>query len=241
MKYRFQVLDIFRGLFASFVFLYHLSAFSQTAIINNGFVYNSDMFVDFFFVLSGFVIGYSYEHLASTKELGKFFKKRVLRIYPLHFVMLLAFLMMEVAKHLLANKIHVNNLHSENNLYTFISSLFLLNSFPVFHVKDVSWNIPSWSISAEMAAYFIFGWLLLAINKPKFYKMRAVAYSIILLLATFSFIYITKGIKLNYTFDYGFLRGIIGFFTGLLCLLFFCEQKNLCLRFRVFSFLLQKR
>lgn len=226
MKHRFQVLDIFRGLFASFVFLFHLSPFTQTRIINNEFVYNSDMFVDFFFVLSGFVIAYSYERINSFEQVKTFFQKRVARIYPLHLVMLLAFLVIELAKHLLAGHIQVNNLHSENNIYTFITSLLLLNSFPLFHIKDVSWNIPSWSISAEMAAYFVFGWLILFINKAALYKLRNFLYLMVVLLSTGILIQLTGNLELNYSFNYGFLRGIIGFFTGILCLHLFLFTKE---------------
>ncbi|MFL9481433.1 acyltransferase family protein [Chitinophagaceae bacterium LWZ2-11] len=227
MKHRFQVLDIFRGMFASFVFLFHLSPFAETAILNNEFVRNSDMFVDFFFVLSGFVIAYSYQHIETTKQTGDFFKKRLRRIYPLHFVMLMAFVVIEIAKHLLAGHIQVNNLQSENNGYTFITSLFLLNSFPVFSIKDVSWNIPSWSISAEMAAYLVFGLLVFAINKFNFYKLRNVAYLFMLSIMLFLFVRITGGFELNFTYDYGFLRGIIGFLIGVLCLNFFLRTKDI--------------
>ena len=161
MKHRFEVLDIFRGLFASLVFLFHLGPFANTAILNNRFVENSDMFVDFFFVLSGFVIAYSYQSLADWRQFRLFLKKRVYRIYPLHFVMLLAFVGMEVAKNMLSPYIKVNNLvNPANNIYTFFTSLFLVNSTPVPGVKDVSWNIPSWSISAEMMAYLVFGSLV---------------------------------------------------------------------------------
>ena len=226
MKHRFEVLDIFRGLFASFVFLFHLSAFSQTPIINNNFVYNSDMFVDFFFVLSGFVIAYSYEHLSGVDNVVTFFKKRFKRIYPLHLFMLLIFVVVEGAKHLLSAHIHVNNMGGTNNIYTFISSLLLLNSFPVFHVTDVSWNIPSWSISAEMAAYIVFGFSIFFINAWNMFKQRSWVYLLVILLAAGGLIWITGSIELNYSFDYGFLRGILGFFTGVLCLNAFNATKE---------------
>lgn len=226
MKHRFEVLDIFRGLFASFVFLFHLSAFSQTPLINNNFVYNSDMFVDFFFVLSGFVIAYSYEHLEGINNMFTFLKKRFKRIYPLHFFMLLLFLIVEGAKHLLSAHIHVNNLGGSNDIYTFISSLLLLNSFPVFHVKDVSWNIPSWSISAEMAAYVVFGFAILFINARHFFKQRSWLYLLIVLAAAASMVLINKDFDINYSFNYGFIRGILGFFVGVLCMNTFTATKD---------------
>lgn len=226
MKHRFEVLDIFRGLFASFVFLFHLSAFSQTPLINNNFVYNSDMFVDFFFVLSGFVIAYSYEHLEGINNMFTFLKKRFKRIYPLHLFMLLLFLIVEGAKHLLSSKIHVNNLGDSNDVYTFISSLLLLNSFPVFHVKDVSWNIPSWSISAEMAAYVVFGFAILFINARHIFRQRGWIYFLVLIASAASLVLITKDFDINYSFNYGFIRGIMGFFVGVLCMNAFTATKD---------------
>lgn len=219
MKKRFTVLDIFRGLFASFVFLFHLSPFAETPVLQNGFTYNADMFVDFFFVLSGFVIANSYEQLSDWQSFRKFYKKRFFRIYPLHIIVLFAFLLVEIAKHILASKVHVNNLDNPANSATsFLSNLLLLHSTPAFHIKDVSWNIASWSISAEMIAYLLFGILMVAINKTGLFRKRIVVYLLITVAATISLVLVTGGYRLNYSFDYGFLRGIIGFFVGVICL-----------------------
>ncbi|TLV02600.1 acyltransferase family protein [Dyadobacter luticola] len=218
MKHRFEVLDIFRGLFASLVFLYHLSPFAKTVIINNAFVENADMFVDFFFVLSGFVIAYSYQAISNFGEVKLFLKKRFFRIYPLHIFMLMLFVGVEIAKNMLTAYVKVNNPNDpDNNIYTFISSLFLLNSTPIFNPKDVSWNIPSWSISAEMVAYIVFALITLAIFSLRFEKMKNWIYFLLVIAASMALISIQDGFKLDFTFDYGFLRGIIGFFLGAIC------------------------
>lgn len=45
---------------------------------------------------------------------------------------------------MLSPYIKVNNLvNPANNIYTFSTSLFLINSTPVLAIRDVSWNIPS--------------------------------------------------------------------------------------------------
>ncbi|MGV3599937.1 MAG: acyltransferase family protein [Dyadobacter fermentans] len=222
MKHRFEVLDIFRGLFASLVFMFHLGPFANTPILNNRFIENSDMFVDFFFVLSGFVIAYSYQSLADWGQFGLFLKKRVYRIYPLHFVMLLAFVGMEVAKNLLVPYIKVNNLvNPANNVYTFFTSLFLINSTPVPGVRDVSWNIPSWSISAEMMAYLVFGSLVVFIHRSNQFRSRNAWYGLMIVISLAALWSVSNSFQINYSFDYGFLRGILGFFTGVLCFNFF--------------------
>ena len=225
-KHRFEVLDMFRGVFASLVFLFHLGPFAQTPIINNSFIENSDMFVDFFFVLSGFVITYSYRTMENWQQFRLFLTKRVYRIYPLHFIMLLAFVGMEIAKNLLNPYIKVNNLENPaNNITTFFTSLFLINSTPIPGVDDVSWNIPSWSISAEMISYLVFGSLLVILFLSNNVVRRNLYFAIIVILSIAGLWFVSGSFQINYSFNYGFLRGILGFFTGALCFNVF-ERTN---------------
>ncbi|RCH55123.1 acyltransferase [Mucilaginibacter hurinus] len=227
MKERFEVLDIFRGIFSSLVVFFHMSAFSETPVINNEFVYNADLFVDFFFVLSGFVIAYSYQFISTGSQLGKFFKKRFFRLYPLHFIVLLLFVGIELSKHFAAQYVTVNQLDNQhNNATTFLSNLFLLNSVKLPGVHDVSWNIASWSISAEMIAYFVFGIAVMLINVTKIAAARNVVYVLIVIAAFSSLYYFTGTFELTRSFDYGFLRGITGFFMGVLCFNTFTATKK---------------
>lgn len=227
MKERFAVLDIFRGIFSSLVVLFHLSAFSATPIINNAFIYNSDLFVDFFFVLSGFVIAYSYQHLKAAAELKRFFKKRFFRLYPLHLVVLLLFVLIELSKHSASGYVHVNKIENvSNDIYTFLTNLFLLNSVKFPGINDVSWNIASWSISAEMIAYVVFGFTILLINRNNLGGFKNAIYLLIALLAGAAMYQFTGSFKLTHAFDYGFLRGIIGFSLGVVCLGVFNNFKD---------------
>jgi peptidoglycan/LPS O-acetylase OafA/YrhL len=216
-KHRFSVLDIFRGLFAFFVFLYHLRPFADTLIINNKFVDNCDLFVDFFFVLSGFVIALNYLGLNSGPDLLRFLKKRFLRIYPLHLCLLFIFLGIELTKQYVAGHVQVNN---ANNIYntpeSFLSSLLLLNSTDIM-VHGVCWNIPSWSISAEMIAYLLFAvTLFFKMKIPAKLSFLTLSLVIVVVLVVLMRL-LTGGFLLDYTFDFGYLRGIIGFFTGVAC------------------------
>ncbi|MBN9299900.1 MAG: acyltransferase [Filimonas sp.] len=222
MKHRFEVLDIFRGIFASMVVFFHLSAFTDTIILKNNFIYNCDLFVDFFFVLSGFVISYSYQKIDSPQQLNLFYKKRFWRLYPLHILMLFAFVAIEFIKKGMVGRVQINQLNNpNNNLFTFFSNLFMLNSVKLPNVTDVSWNIPSWSISAEVIAYLLFGILLILLHRTNGYKVRNWCFAAVVAGAFILLRFWTGGFKLTYSFDYGFLRGWIGFFTGALCLSFF--------------------
>lgn len=218
MKHRCRILDIFRGIFASLVVFFHMADFADTPLLNNDFVRNSDMFVDFFFVLSGFVIAYNYQTFAKTEEIGTFLQKRLYRIYPLHLLMLLAFLFIELVKGYLSSYVQVNQpVGANNNVYSFFTSLFLLNSVKVFGIKDVSWTIPSWSISAEMISYVVYGVVVLMMHKWGMVRQRLAVFLLIALVAFASMVLINQTFRLNYSFDYGFLRGIIGFFIGAFC------------------------
>lgn len=219
MKKRFEVLDIFRGLFCLFVVLYHMSAFSNTPIINNNFIDNSDLFVDFFFVLSGFVIAHCYSSISNFNQFKSYFTKRLYRLYPLHLIMLLVFVLIEFSKIFLSSYVHVNKLVDDNNnVITFFTSLFLVNSIKILNIKAVSWNIVSWSISAEMISYLTFGLLSVLISFFKLKNFKILVFILILFISAYTLHKLTKTYEIIYTFDYGFLRGIIGFFTGVLCL-----------------------
>jgi peptidoglycan/LPS O-acetylase OafA/YrhL len=231
MNHRFQVLDIFRGIFASMIVLFHLRAFTDSPLISNLFVSNADVFVDFFFVLSGFVITYSYGNLSDNDQLTSFFKKRVLRIYPLHLILLLAFVFIETFKNYLGGFIHINQPDNpNNNIYSFLTNLFLFNSVKLFNITDLTWNLPSWSISAEMISYLVFGIGIFLLSKLGIISKRVFFYLGMIAVCGISIVLITGHVQFQYTFDYGFLRGLIGFFTGALCYYTFDRSKDLLYR-----------
>ena len=218
MIHRFQVLDIFRGIFASMIVFFHLRFFYDTPLTSNSFISNADVFVDFFFVLSGFVIAYGNEYLSNDDQLNTFYKKRFLRIYPLHLLLLLLFVFIESFKHLLGGYILVNQPFSvNNNIFSFFSNLFLLHSVKSPNIDGISWNLPSWSISAEMISYLVFGILILVLNKVGLIRQKVFFYLGIIALAGASVLLITHQVQFLYTYDYGFLRGLIGFFVGAIC------------------------
>ena len=81
-KPRYEILDGLRGVAAMVVVLFHLLetyAESQaTQIINHGY-----LAVDFFFILSGFVIGYAYDDRWDKMTIWGFFKRRIVRLQPM--------------------------------------------------------------------------------------------------------------------------------------------------------------
>ena len=85
-KPHYEILDGLRGVAALLVVFYHIFeglSFAEggtlITTINHGY-----LAVDFFFILSGFVIGYAYDdRFGKTMTLGNFFKRRLIRLHPM--------------------------------------------------------------------------------------------------------------------------------------------------------------
>ena len=81
-KPRYEILDGLRGVAALIVVAFHLfetySGGQAFQILNHG--YSA---VDFFFVLSGFVIGYAYDDRWGRMTYRDFFKRRLIRLHPM--------------------------------------------------------------------------------------------------------------------------------------------------------------
>jgi peptidoglycan/LPS O-acetylase OafA/YrhL len=108
-----------------------------------------------FFVLSGFILSYVYASWFTipftSSDYLKFIKLRIARVYPLHLATLIMWL--------IACLLGFIGLNSNDSLYTFVLNLLLVHAWGF--TPSISWNQPSWSISAELFSYLIF---------PLFYK-----------------------------------------------------------------------
>jgi len=81
-KPHYLVLDALRGVAAIIVVVFHLceplATSHLTQLVNHGY-----LAVDFFFLLSGFVIGYAYDDRWDKLTIGGFFRRRIERLQPL--------------------------------------------------------------------------------------------------------------------------------------------------------------
>lgn len=82
-KPHYDILDGLRGVAAVIVIIFHLleahaGGSHLNQIINHGY-----LAVDFFFMLSGFVIGYAYDDRWNQMTVGTFFKRRLIRLQPM--------------------------------------------------------------------------------------------------------------------------------------------------------------
>lgn len=82
-KPHYELLDGLRGVAALLVIWYHVFEGFATSPIDQQFNHGY-LAVDFFFILSGFVIGYAYDdRWKSTMNVKDFFKRRLIRLHPM--------------------------------------------------------------------------------------------------------------------------------------------------------------
>jgi peptidoglycan/LPS O-acetylase OafA/YrhL len=214
---RFVVLDSWRGLAACLVALFHLDAYSH--LYGVPFLRNSWLFVDFFFVLSGFVIAANYQQrLLDGFGVGRFLLLRLGRLYPLHLAMLTLFIGSELLK-VLRRILIPATLWSLNPIAPFstpqqapdtvLANLLLVQSL---HLYDfLTWNIPSWSISTEFYTYVVFALCLIGLRKHAWIALSLAMIGGPVLIAVLSERY------MHTESDWGIIRCIYGFAAGVVC------------------------
>jgi peptidoglycan/LPS O-acetylase OafA/YrhL len=120
--------------------------------------------VSFFFVLSGFILVYTYT--GRTTSLGSFWQARFARIYPALALALVvtAPMFFGFCLHAPANAAGFWGWPSRHLLVTSALCLTLLESW--VPQAALAWNIPDWSLSAEAFFYFVFPFIL-----PRFVRL----------------------------------------------------------------------
>lgn len=202
-------LDSLRGLAACLVVLFHSPfSFFGTPL---AFFSNAYLFVDLFFILSGFVMAHSYtERTQNGMSLKTFALLRLGRIYPLHVFMLLVFLAFVLAKAFLHTfGIGGEQFVDKNNLESFISNLLLIHSLGIHDYH--SWNYPSWSISVEFYTYLLFFALLKSVDRRAGLVVPAT-----ITIASYAFLLGMVQDNLELTVKFGILRCIAAFYLGVL-------------------------
>jgi len=205
---RINKLDGLRGIFSLMVVLFHFQEqFIPSFIYNSVIIRHSNAFVDFFFVLSGFVIALNYYRMNDINQLILFIKKRLIRLYPLVFYTSVLYFIFKVISEMYFPGLRIpEGINTLTN--RLIDSLLLTDSTPIFG-NALGVNAPNWSISSEVISYFIFGISMLIFKDKEFYKK--LFFSIVLLLS--GGILFCKG-NLFFDGDFGFIRGIYNFSFG---------------------------
>lgn len=208
---RFTVLDSWRGISALLVAAFHLPVLSHQFAIP--LLRNAFLFVDFFFVLSGFVITHAYASKLATGRQGvSFMVRRFGRVWPLHMAVLLAFVAVELGKLVLTAGLGVStgapafSAGGPNPMHDLPANVLLLQGMGL--TSEPHWNGPSWSISAEFWTYLLFAVVAVIFARATSAVMLVVGVIALALLVSLS----TRG--MDVTTDFGFLRCVAGFAAG---------------------------
>lgn len=204
----FRVLDSWRGIAACLVAVGHAPIYSHITL--SPIAGNAFLFVDFFFVLSGFVIAFNYrDRLAAGFGIVRFMLLRFGRLYPLHLVMLGLFIAHEATGILFDGVLGggEGNAFSDNkNIYTIVTNALLIQS--IFFQDHNAWNGPSWSISTEFYTYLIFAFVFAFVRKGYLLVVSSIA--------TLFFLVLIALIDMHPPFDYSIFRCTFGFAAGVI-------------------------
>jgi peptidoglycan/LPS O-acetylase OafA/YrhL len=142
-----HLFDAMRGIAAILVVAYHFENFSLK-LVPSGFVA-----VDFFFVLSGFVIAQAYEaRLAGGLGLARFAEIRLVRLYPLVFLGV----MLGLVRALVSTALHQRLAYTPHQIAIGFPFNLLILPAPTGLSDTFPLNGPVWSLFFEMVANVLF-------------------------------------------------------------------------------------
>lgn len=200
------MLDSWRGIAALAIVAFHF----RTTVGLNGLSLFDGMylFVDFFFVLSGFVISSAYgERLRNGYSVARFMWLRLGRVYPLHLAILLAFIAMQV---MVTYPRSGDWFPAPNESFdTVLANLALVHSLNTFDF--LTWNKPSWSISVEFYTYLLFALAAARAGQRTWLIGLGVIAAAPLFLLVFN-----HGKNIDATATFGIVRCLYGFAVGVL-------------------------
>lgn len=220
-KKHYEILDGLRGVAAILVVLFHiLESFSLgnpfKQLINHGY-----LAVDFFFALSGFVIGYAYDDRWNKLTLKEFFKRRLIRLHPMIiFGMILGaltFYFQGSVDFPMIDSIPVGRM-----MFFILIGMFLI---PVPISMDIrGWqemyplNGPAWSLFFEYIANILYALFIRKFSNKLLMILALISGSLLLHFAiTSPSGNVAGGWTFNQTqLEIGFTRLLFPFFSGLL-------------------------
>jgi peptidoglycan/LPS O-acetylase OafA/YrhL len=199
--HRFRALDGWRGVCALLIALHHFPA--HGAIYHLPLVRNAWLLVDFFFVLSGFVITHAWgERISSTSAVASFAVRRFFRLWPLQAALLAAFIALELYRYMVTGTGFIG----ERSFFAIFTNLTLIQSLGLH--DRLTWDTPSWAVSTEFWTYIVFALVVFATG-----RFRALA-SVGLVAVSIAILALHSRYGMRETFDWGIARCVYGFFLG---------------------------
>jgi peptidoglycan/LPS O-acetylase OafA/YrhL len=203
---KFLTLDSLRGIAALTVAIFHFSS-----------DWAGYLAVDFFLVLSGFILSHSYLYRNNAISTTEFISHRMARLYPLHIFTLIIFIFVSIIIHK-----HFPY-YSDGTIFTLIQNITLTQNIGL-NPTEITWNHPSWSISVEFWVNIIFILFITKNTKSSTLFMCA-------LLGLFVIHNNTGHLDTHYANYYGFInsgmiRGVSSFFIGILSYRIFLQYRD---------------
>lgn len=166
-------LDALRLIAAGAVVVLHYSDYAKSQPFGGllaSHTVHFNLFVDLFFVISGYVIASQYlDKVDSAPSVGRFLWRRLARIYPLHLATLAFYVVLAVG-------LRYGLVRSDNpERYPFTdipAQLLLVHSL---WGERLTFNFQSWSLSAEMVCYIAFPVIALLCARRKEFALILVA------------------------------------------------------------------
>jgi len=175
------------------------------------------LWVEFFFVLSGFILTYAYwtklKDLFTRSGYFAFLRARLIRLYPLHLFMLLFLLLTVMMLRALAAhggylSIFDSKYHQDVSIKGFWLSLFLVQAWNT--MNTLTWNGVSWFVSVEFALCLLFPAFLWLAEGGLWRGFALIAAGLAGLVA----LLLTSLHGLDITYHNGVLRGLSDFAVG---------------------------
>lgn len=202
----FDKLEALRGVAACLVALHHSPLLVGAE--QGPFIASAYLFVDFFFILSGFVMTHAYrDRITSGMSFRSYAGLRIARLVPLHVFAHLLFAAVIVGKWLLY-RYGVGGHDPDIHVPSFFTNLFLVQAYGVHDY--LYWNRPSWSISAELGAYVVF-----FILTATWDRRGRIVPPFVAALVMYALLFAFDGDRhMDITYDLGFIRCLAGFYLG---------------------------
>jgi peptidoglycan/LPS O-acetylase OafA/YrhL len=162
-----------RGFAALMVVLYHAALSHKTSDLGllSGLIRNGYVFVDVFFLLSGFILMRQYRDFFGQNPLGAtraFLLRRFLRIYPPYVVWLAVSVVMALV---LRNDAR-GEVSAAGHVRAILAHLLMVQS--IFETAP-RYNVPLWSVAVEFVAYCLLPLLVLVLRPWRSAALAALA------------------------------------------------------------------
>jgi peptidoglycan/LPS O-acetylase OafA/YrhL len=199
------------ALLVVFFHLHVVDSFIEFAFFRRG-----EVLLNFFFLLSGFVLAHTYG-MKQKPSFKTFFVSRLFRLYPLHLLMLGVFITFELIRWAAyKNGFYLNNVPFTGNFdpAEIVPNLLLVQAWTPY-TNTMSFNYPSWTISIEFYIYMLFGGLCLLSMKLRFMAFAGVS------LIMFGLIFSESDLLIDRA-----LQGLSCFFAGNIAYLVFLQLRE---------------